>query len=167
MNMSEQSPIISRGQFATCLLLTFCAGLALGCFLIGANPRISEVWVREAVGHLGTVGPLALTGLTILAIVFSPIPSGPIAVAAGALYGVLWGASVTIIGAFLGALAAFVAARYLGLARVLCGSATNFLTRATRVARSEPMASSCSLERSAASSARASSRNGAMLQAAV
>ena len=50
----------------------------------------------------------------ILAIAVSPIPSGAIAVAAGALYGTLWGGILAIAGAALGALIAFGAVRYLG-----------------------------------------------------
>ncbi|MFZ1470310.1 MAG: VTT domain-containing protein [Paracoccaceae bacterium] len=78
------------------------------------RPTFSEAWVRGLVGDLGVLGPLALIGLMVLAIVVSPIPSGPIAVAAGALYGTLWGGTITVAGALLGALIAFGSARYLG-----------------------------------------------------
>jgi len=77
------------------------------------DPVMSEAWVRGLVGELGIAGPLALIGLMVLAIVASPIPSGPIAVAAGALYGTLWGGAVVVVGAFLGACTAFGVARYL------------------------------------------------------
>ncbi len=70
--------------------------------------------VHDAVDRLGPVGPLVLIGLMVLAIVVSPIPSGPIAVAAGALYGTMWGGVLSMIGALLGAMAAFGSARYLG-----------------------------------------------------
>ncbi len=78
------------------------------------HPVMSEAWVRSTVAGMGMAGPLALIGLMVLAIVANPIPSGPIAVAAGALYGTLWGAAFVVIGALLGAFAAFGAARYLG-----------------------------------------------------
>ncbi|WP_431297891.1 TVP38/TMEM64 family protein [Tabrizicola sp. BL-A-41-H6] len=71
--------------------------------------------MRSTVAGLGMAGPLALIGLMVLAIVASPIPSGPIAVAAGAIYGALWGGIFVVTGALLGAFAAFGAARYLGL----------------------------------------------------
>jgi uncharacterized membrane protein YdjX (TVP38/TMEM64 family) len=49
-----------------------------------------------------------------LAILVSPIPSAPIALAAGALYGHTWGTGYVALGAELGALAAFGLARLLG-----------------------------------------------------
>lgn len=63
---------------------------------------------------LGMMGPLAVIGLMILAILVSPIPSAPIALAAGALYGHTWGTVYILLGAELGALAAFALARLLG-----------------------------------------------------
>ena len=49
-----------------------------------------------------------------LAIVFSPMPSAPIALAAGAAYGHLWGTVYVVAGSMAGALAAFAIARVLG-----------------------------------------------------
>jgi uncharacterized membrane protein YdjX (TVP38/TMEM64 family) len=49
-----------------------------------------------------------------LAVVASPIPSAPIAMAAGAAYGHVWGTVQVVIGAELGALIAFGLARILG-----------------------------------------------------
>jgi uncharacterized membrane protein YdjX (TVP38/TMEM64 family) len=70
--------------------------------------------VQQVVTRLGPAGPFAVIALMTLAIVISPIPSGPVAVAAGALYGTIWGAVLTVIGAFLGAITAFGMARWLG-----------------------------------------------------
>jgi uncharacterized membrane protein YdjX (TVP38/TMEM64 family) len=70
--------------------------------------------LREFVMGLGMAGPLAVIGLMMLAILVSPIPSAPIALAAGALYGHTWGTFYILIGAELGALAAFGLARMLG-----------------------------------------------------
>lgn len=75
-------------------------------------PVFNEEWILETVGDLGMIGPFALIALMVVAIVVSPIPSGPIAVAAGALYGTSGGAIVSIVGAELGALLAFSASRY-------------------------------------------------------
>ncbi len=77
-------------------------------------PHLSQTMVHDFVGRAGAAGPLALIGLMILAVVVSPIPSGPIAIAAGALYGPFWGAIFAIVGGYLGALCAFGIARYLG-----------------------------------------------------
>lgn len=70
--------------------------------------------LREFVMGLGMAGPLAVIGLMMLAILVSPIPSAPIALAAGALYGHTWGTAYILLGAELGALAAFGLARMLG-----------------------------------------------------
>lgn len=80
----------------------------------GALPTYDEVWIRQMVTDLGVFGPLAMIALMVLAIVVSPIPSGPIAVAAGALYGATGGAIVSIVGAEIGALIAFSVSRYFG-----------------------------------------------------
>lgn len=70
--------------------------------------------LREWIGQLGGWGPVALIGMMIIAIVLSPIPSGPIAIAAGAVYGPLWGTVFVVIGSEAGALIAFTLARTLG-----------------------------------------------------
>jgi uncharacterized membrane protein YdjX (TVP38/TMEM64 family) len=105
--------VSKRLVLATCLAAAVIAGLALS-LLMGEQPVLTEAWLRGLIGDLGVLGPLALVGLMVLAIVASPIPSGPIAVAGGALYGTLWGGTITVAGALLGALIAFGSARYLG-----------------------------------------------------
>lgn len=66
------------------------------------------------VAHAGLWGPVLIVTLMTLAVVASPIPSAPIALAAGAAYGHLWGTVQVVIGAELGALIAFGLARVLG-----------------------------------------------------
>jgi uncharacterized membrane protein YdjX (TVP38/TMEM64 family) len=70
--------------------------------------------LRQFIMGLGVAGPLAVVGLMTLAILVSPIPSAPIALAAGAAYGHTWGTAYIALGAELGALAAFGLARLLG-----------------------------------------------------
>ncbi|MEX2198109.1 MAG: TVP38/TMEM64 family protein [Burkholderiales bacterium] len=70
--------------------------------------------LRQFIVGLGAAGPLAVIGLMTLAILVSPIPSAPIALAAGAAYGHTWGTLYIVLGAELGALAAFGLARLLG-----------------------------------------------------
>jgi uncharacterized membrane protein YdjX (TVP38/TMEM64 family) len=114
MQNPDRKPIVSkRLVLAACLAIAVITGLILSLQMVD-RPTFSEAWVRGLVGDLGVLGPLALIGLMVLAIVVSPIPSGPIAVAAGALYGTLWGGAITVAGALLGALIAFGSARYLG-----------------------------------------------------
>ena len=66
--------------------------------------------IREA----GLLGPATVIGLMVLAVVLSPLPSAPIALATGAVFGVYWGTVYVVIGAEIGALIAFGLARFLG-----------------------------------------------------
>lgn len=77
---------------------------------------VDEEVLRSRIGNLGAWGPLAVIGLMMLAILVSPIPSAPIAMAAGAAYGHGWGTLYVLMGAEAGALAAFGLARMLGSA---------------------------------------------------
>ncbi len=70
--------------------------------------------LRERIAGLGWLGPLGVIGLMTVAIVINPLPSAPIAMAAGALYGHIWGTLYIVLGAELGALIAFGIARLLG-----------------------------------------------------
>lgn len=67
-------------------------------------------WVEAA----GVLGPIVIVALMTIAIVASPIPSAPIAMAAGAAYGHTFGTVLVVIGAELGAILAFLLARQLG-----------------------------------------------------
>lgn len=69
-----------------------------------------KVWVSE----MGASGPIAVVLLMAMAIVINPIPSAPIALAAGAAYGHTWGTVYVVVGATIGALIAFLIARLLG-----------------------------------------------------
>jgi len=70
--------------------------------------------VRDYIMGLGMMGPVAVAALIALAVLVSPLPSAPIALAAGALYGHTWGTLYVLIGAELGAIGAFTLARMLG-----------------------------------------------------
>lgn len=70
--------------------------------------------LKAYVVQLGWFGPAAVVALMSFAVVLSPIPSAPIAMAAGAAYGHMWGAMYVGIGAEVGALLAFGIARILG-----------------------------------------------------
>ena len=74
----------------------------------------NENQLREWLAEVGAAGPFLIVGLMTLAIVFSPLPSAPIALAAGAAYGHGWGTLYVALGAELGALVAFGLARILG-----------------------------------------------------
>lgn len=70
--------------------------------------------LHERIVQLGPWGPLAIIALMTVAILVSPIPSAPIALAAGAAYGHAWGALYVLLGAQFGAMAAFTVARFVG-----------------------------------------------------
>lgn len=70
--------------------------------------------LQQFIVGLGVAGPLAVIGLMTLAILVSPLPSAPIALAAGAAYGHTWGTLYIVLGSELGALVAFGLARMLG-----------------------------------------------------
>lgn len=100
------------------------AGLVLLCALLAAYLVLSQTGVLDSVTEsdvlertvvrLGPIGPALLVGLMTLAIVMSPIPSAPIALAAGAAYGHFWGTLYVALGAEAGALIAFGLARLVG-----------------------------------------------------
>lgn len=73
---------------------------------------ITQDNIQSFAVQAGLFGPIAIIGLMWLAVVASPIPSAPIAIAAGALYGHTLGAIYVAIGAELGAVTAFLIARY-------------------------------------------------------
>ena len=66
------------------------------------------------VRNLGIYGPLLLIGLMALAIVFNPLPSAPIALGAGAIYGHTLGTVYVVAGAELGAILSFMIGRWAG-----------------------------------------------------
>jgi len=94
------------------------AGLALWWFAPSILTDAARLMDREGldalVARAGIWGPLLIIGLMTVAVVASPLPSAPIAMAAGAAYGHVWGTVQVVIGAELGALIAFGLARVLG-----------------------------------------------------
>ena len=70
--------------------------------------------LRGCIDAAGLLGPVLVVSLMTVAIVASPLPSAPIALAAGAAYGHAFGTILVVIGAEMGALAAFLLARGLG-----------------------------------------------------
>lgn len=104
--------------------LKLCAGILAVLALVAAYWALSETGmlgtivdeeaVRRRIEELGAWGPLVVIALMVIAILVSPIPSAPIAMAAGAAYGHGWGTLYVLIGAEAGALAAFGLARMLG-----------------------------------------------------
>lgn len=63
---------------------------------------------------LGPMGPIVFIGLMILAVVVSPIPSLPLDLAAGIVFGPFWGTIYAVTGAEIGAIMSFLIGRVLG-----------------------------------------------------
>ncbi len=90
-------------------LLALLAAVMLAALWLA--PELDAASVEDAVR---AIGPMAIVLLVALGIVVSPIPSGVIALVAGALYGTPIGGSLTVLGAGLGASCAFALSRHLG-----------------------------------------------------
>ena len=106
-----------------------------------------RIWIE---GY-GVWGPVVIIAAMATAILVAPLPSAPIALAAGAIYGHTWGTLYVLVGAEIGAISAFAIARYLGrdvlmkwfgsqLNRGLTGS-QNFLTLSVFASRMMPFIS--------------------------
>jgi uncharacterized membrane protein YdjX (TVP38/TMEM64 family) len=93
------------------LFVLLALGASIGEWLPGSVDRNAvESWVSAA----GPWGPLAVVALMTVAVVASPVPSAPIALASGAAYGHYAGTVYVAVGSEIGALVAFLIARGLG-----------------------------------------------------
>ncbi len=85
----------------------------IGMMTLGAGEILADLGaLRDALRATGTFGPLAVMSLMTVAVVLSPLPSAPVALVSGALYGHTWGTVYVLVGAEIGALIAFAIARY-------------------------------------------------------
>ena len=113
-------PETQPGQFRFRLILALLIlGLLAAGYLIAEKTGITDLILNmdrmiSYMRSLGAAGPLVVIGLMILAIVFNPLPSAPIALASGAVYGHLWGTVYIVLGAETGALIAFMITRLTG-----------------------------------------------------
>lgn len=91
--------------------------LAVALFVGPFSELVGNLNGERVLGWLdgaGVWGPVLIIALMTIAVVATPIPSAPIAVAAGAAYGHTQGTIYIVLGAELGALVAFGLARFLG-----------------------------------------------------
>ncbi|CRK74787.1 MAG: TVP38/TMEM64 family protein [Paracoccaceae bacterium] len=106
---------LRRSSMLYAFLLICLLGLAGYWFLSSpAWQRPSAFEISQWIERLGVFGPFVIIFMMSLAVVASPIPSAPIALAAGAAFGQVAGAIYVAIGAETGALVAFAIARVLG-----------------------------------------------------
>ncbi len=98
-----------------CLIVVGLAAVYLVLSKTGVLAFLMDRAAIEArIAEFGVMGPVAVVTLMTIAIVICPIPSAPIALAAGAAYGPIWGSLYVLLGAELGALSAFAIARVAG-----------------------------------------------------
>ncbi len=95
---------ILRIGLAAALLAAVVAGAA---FL---PLRQYLLWLLQQIEHLGAWGPVLLVGVYVLACSLM-LPSWFITLAAGFLFGMVWGAATACLGSVLGAMAGFFIAR--------------------------------------------------------
>ena len=111
--MDDQHAVRKLFIFIGFLLLTvivFIQILELGWLDVLKNQEKLIVFIKE----LGLIGPITIIFLIASAIIISPIPSAPVALVSGALYGHTFGTIYVVLGALLGALLAFMISRKLG-----------------------------------------------------
>jgi uncharacterized membrane protein YdjX (TVP38/TMEM64 family) len=103
-------------------------GLVALVFVVERRYQLSALLTQERihgwVEGAGTLGPLLFMASMALAVVVSPIPSLPLDILAGQLFGPILGTLYAAIGALLGAVISFLIARLLGrelIARFLGG----------------------------------------------
>jgi len=96
--------------FLLSTILIFWLGSELGWLNIFENQDAIQATITKA----GLFGPLLIIILIAAAIIISPIPSAPIALVSGLLYGHLLGTVYIVAGALLGAVLAFMISRKLG-----------------------------------------------------
>lgn len=96
--------------FLLSTIVVFWMGSDSGWFDVFKNQEKLLVFVKE----FGLIGPVVIIFLIAIAIIITPVPSAPIALVSGALYGHTLGTIYIVIGAITGALAAFMIARKFG-----------------------------------------------------
>lgn len=99
-------------------LLALAVGLA-GLFALVYGTDLGSILadqerLRSLIEGFGIWGPVVVVAIEAIAIIASPIPSAPIAIASGLAFGPLLGTVYTVIGAEIGSIAAFLIARGAG-----------------------------------------------------
>ena len=100
------------------LVVSLLGVLGVGWWMAASGGTVTELYdpqkIQGLIDDAGIYGPLLVMAIMAAAIVFSPLPSAPITLAAGAAYGHTWGTIYVLIGAEVGAIVAFLIARLCG-----------------------------------------------------
>jgi len=110
-NISKTYRIIAIGIIIVCLIGLYIFMSRSGFLSFIANGDELRLWIIE----LGALGPVIVVTLMAIAIVMSPLPSAPIALASGAAYGHIEGAIYVLLGCAVCAIPAFYIALLTGL----------------------------------------------------
>jgi len=97
------------------VLVILFAGLYFYLEQSGSSDNLfNQQSIQQIIMEYGQWGPILIIIFMSGAIIMSPLPSAPIALASGAAFGHTWGTIYILIGAELGAIIAFSMARLLG-----------------------------------------------------
>jgi len=108
-------PMAAWKKVALALAGLLLAGAYVFVYGTGAIAHfVDGAALREYIDGMGGWGPVAVSALMAFSILVSPIPSAPIAMAAGAVYGHTYGTLYVVIGAEIGAIGAFGLSREFG-----------------------------------------------------
>lgn len=103
--------LLILGGIVTALAVIYITLSQTGAITFIKDGAALNQWIQQ----FQIIGPLVIIGLMTVAIVMSPIPSAPIALAAGAAYGHTAGTVYVIAGSELGAIIAFFIGRLAGV----------------------------------------------------
>jgi uncharacterized membrane protein YdjX (TVP38/TMEM64 family) len=109
--METQNAAKSRTRLR--LLVLAVLVLAIVAAAVGLREHITIDNIERTVRSLGPWGPVAFIAIYLVAPALF-LPGAPLTIAAGVLFGPIWGTVYTICGATGGATIAFLVARYLG-----------------------------------------------------
>lgn len=117
-NMAESDRRLKALYIRLCILVVFVLALLAVYYYLHEHGRLSTITdagkLRLWITNLEYVGPVTIIALMAIAVIINPIPSAPIALASGAVFGHTWGTVYVVAGAAIGAAGAFWIARLLG-----------------------------------------------------
>lgn len=114
----KKQRFLSRQNAIALTILVLCL---LVCGWLWWKPELdlfSADGLKLAIQHWGWLGVLAYISILVLSVVISPIPSAPLAVAAGMVWGPVLAGIYSVIGGFLGGLLAYFIGYTLGRSAV-------------------------------------------------